>query len=66
MFDIDPAVDSIIYAGGDESDAVALWWTMLFGGTSVMVGNDCHVTEANYVKDSSALIAMLENMVNKP
>jgi len=66
MFDIDPTVDSIIYAGGDESDAVALWWTMLFGGTAIMVGNDLNVPGANYVKDSSALIAMIDTIVNKP
>lgn len=66
MFDIDPSVDSIIYAGGDESDAVALWWTMLFGGTAIMVGNDLNVPEAIYVKDSLALIAVIDNFVNKP
>jgi trehalose 6-phosphate phosphatase len=66
MFNMDPLVDSIVYVGDDESDAIALWWTMLFGGTAIMVGNDLHVPGASYVEDSSALIAMIENIVEKP
>lgn len=64
MFDIDPIADSIIYAGADESNAVALWWTMLFGGTAIMVGNDFQVPGALHVNDSSALIALIENIVS--
>jgi trehalose-phosphatase len=66
MFDIVPAVDSIVYAGSDESDAVALWWTMLFGGTAIMVNRELSVKEAHYAKDTSALIAMIDNMADMP
>ena len=65
MFDIDPITDSIVYAGNAESDIIALWWTMLFGGTAIMVGNDLQVPGASYVNDSSALIAMIDNIVDK-
>jgi trehalose-6-phosphatase len=66
MFKIDPSFDSIIYAGDDECDVVALWWTVLFGGTAIMVGNDLQVPEANYVRDSSALITMIDDIVKIP
>ena len=66
MFKIDPGFDSIIYAGDDECDIVALWWTVLFGGTAIMVGNDLQVPGAVYVQDSSALIAMIDSLVKSP
>lgn len=62
MFDVDPLYDSIVYAGRDESSAVALWWTTLFGGTALMVGSDLQVPGASYVHDSSALIATIETI----
>jgi hypothetical protein len=63
MFKIDPKVDSIIYAGDDESDVVALWWTLLFGGTAIMVGSDLHVPGAIFAKDSSTLISLIDNII---
>lgn len=62
MFNLDPSVDSIVYAGDDESDVVAFWWITLFGGTAIMVGNDYQVSGAHFAQDSSALIALIENI----
>lgn len=63
MFDLDPEKDSVVYAGAGESDTVAIWWTIFFGGASVMVGEDLCVPGAEYVKDSTDLAKMIENMV---
>lgn len=64
MFNVDPNADSIIYAGDAESDTVAMWWTILFGGTAIMVGNDLNVPGAIYVKDSFALIELIERIAS--
>lgn len=63
MFNLDPISDAVVYAGGHESDVIALWWTKLFGGTALMVGNDLRISEAAYVQDSSALVSMIDNML---
>lgn len=66
VFNIDLITDSIIYAGDDESDTVALWWTMLCGGTAIMVGKDLQVHGANYAQDSTALVEMIKNIEMMP
>ena len=66
VFNIDPITDSIIYAGDDESDTVAMWWTMLFGGTAIMVGNDLQVPGANYAQNSTDLVALIKSIGSMP
>jgi len=62
MFNIDPNKDSIIYAGHDESDAAALWWTMFFGGTAIVVGKKISVPGALYAKDCSHLVTLIDEI----
>ena len=60
MFNIDPNTDLIIYAG---QDTAALWWTMLFGGTAIVVGGGgCSVPGALYAKDCSHLVTMIDGI----
>ena len=66
LLNLDSTTDSIVYAGDNESDVTALWWTLLYGGTAIMVGNDLHVPGADYVKDSAALIALIDSMMEVP
>jgi trehalose 6-phosphate phosphatase len=53
---VDTQRDTIVYAGDDENDAVAMWWTLMTGGTAIMVGTKLDVAGAVYVKDQQALI----------
>lgn len=66
MFNIDPNTDSIVYAGNDESDAAALWWTMFFGGTAIVVGKKLSIPGAQYAKDCSHLASMIDKIVLTP
>jgi trehalose 6-phosphate phosphatase len=63
LFNINQSSDSIFYVGHDESDAVALWWTMLFGGTSIVVGKKLSISGTVYAKDSSHLAAMMVGLL---
>jgi hypothetical protein len=56
-------MDSIVYAGNDESDAAALWWTMFFGGTAIIVGKKLSIPGALYAKDCSHLASMIDEIV---
>jgi trehalose-phosphatase len=53
----DPSSGEIIYAGGDETDATAMKWVLLKGGTVYVVGNGITVPNARYVKDPTELIS---------
>lgn len=66
QFNIDPNMDSIVYVGDDESDAAALWWTMLFGGTAIVVGKKRSIPGALYAKDCSHLASMIDRIVLAP
>ncbi|MFA7405061.1 MAG: trehalose-phosphatase [Pelobacteraceae bacterium] len=59
QFNIDPNTDSVVYAGHDESDSAALWWTMFFGGTAIVVGKKISVPGAFHAKGCSHLVAMI-------
>jgi len=61
VLNLEPAIDSIIYAGNEESDVVACWWTMFFGGTAIMVGNNFDVPGVYSVANSSELATIAEN-----
>lgn len=63
LFNINQSSDSIFYVGHDESDAVALWWTMFFGGTSIVVGKKLSFPGTAYAKDSSHLTAMIVGLL---
>lgn len=63
LFNIKQSSDSIFYVGHDESDAVALWWTILFGGTSIVVGKKLSVPGAVYAKERSHLAAMIVGLL---
>lgn len=66
LFNIDPDTDSVVYAGDNGSDAIALWWTVLFGGTAIMIGSGFSVPGALYAKDSSQLVEVMDKIVSLP
>lgn len=59
QFNLNQNSDSIFYVGSDESDAIALWWTMFFGGTSVVVGEKLSMPGVLYAKDCSRLAELV-------
>lgn len=59
---IDPRTDSVLYAGHDESDVAALWWTKFFGGTTIIVGNEISVSGAHTARDCSHLAELINKM----
>lgn len=62
MFNVDPSSDSLVYVGRDESDTAALWWTILFGGTAIVVGKDLSIPGALYAKDCSQLVTIIDGI----
>lgn len=65
MFKLNPAVDSIVYAGSGNRDVIALWWTLLTGGTAIMVKNDLDVPGAVYVEDPHNLIILIDELIER-
>ena len=63
LFNINQSSDSIFYVGHDESDAVALWWTMLVGGTAIVVGGGLPLPGALHAKDCLQLVTMIDEIV---
>lgn len=63
LLNIDQDTDSIVYAGHDDSDSAALWWTILFGGTSIVVGKKLSVPGAFYAKGCSHLATIVDGIV---
>lgn len=61
---INPEQDSIIYAGDDGNDAVAMWWAQMTGGTAIMVGSQLNVPGAIYVQDQQALADTVQELHN--
>ncbi|MDD2542621.1 MAG: trehalose-phosphatase [Desulfuromonadaceae bacterium] len=59
LLKVDTQKDSLIYAGDDENDAVAMKWVLLNGGTAIMVGSRLDVPEADYVPDQQTLVDMV-------
>lgn len=57
---VDTQKDTVVYAGDDENDAVAMWWALMTGGTAIMVGTRLDVAGAVYVKDQQALIETVQ------
>lgn len=53
---VDPQKDTIIYAGDDENDAVAMWWSIMTGGAAIMVGAKLDVPGAIYVQNQQGLV----------
>lgn len=63
MFDFTPISDTVVYAGSDQSDAIAMWWTVLCGGTAIMTGRDLSVPGALFAKNQSELVQLLQNLL---
>ena len=51
----DPSIDRILYAGDDESDAVAMRWVLRKGGVAFSVGGAARVPGARVVENPVAL-----------
>ncbi|MDA8413791.1 MAG: trehalose-phosphatase [Desulfobacteraceae bacterium] len=59
---VDSQHDSIIYAGDDENDAIAMWWALMTGGRAIVIGSRVDVPGAMYVKDQQALAEMVQQL----
>lgn len=64
QFNINPDHDNIVYIGHDESDVAALWWTIFFGGTAIIVGNELTVPGVSYARDCAHLAAMIRKLAD--
>lgn len=65
LLKMDPQKDSIIYAGDDENDAVAMWWALMTGGKAIMVGSHLEVPGAIYVQDQQELVETVQMLRKK-
>jgi trehalose 6-phosphate phosphatase len=60
LLKIDPRKDTIIYAGDDENDAVAMKWAIANGGSAIMVGSRLDVPGAVFVQNQEKLVAAVK------
>lgn len=62
MLKFDLSSGTLVYAGDDENDAVAMRWAIALGGAAFMVGNSFPVVGARRVKDQLALVSDVRAM----
>jgi len=55
LTDWDLSRDRIVYAGDDESDAVAIRWVLSKGGAGFVVGNRISVPRTRHVENPTGL-----------
>jgi trehalose-6-phosphatase len=55
LADRDPSRERIVYAGDDETDAVAIRWVLSKGGVGIVVGNRISVPKARRVEGPAGL-----------
>lgn len=62
LLKFDPSRGSLVYAGDDENDAVAMRWAIQLGGAALLVGASFPVAGAISVSDQQALVGVVEGM----
>jgi len=62
LSDWDPDRESVVYAGDDENDAVAIRWVLSKGGTGIVVGNRITVPQAFHVEGPSDLARAVRDL----
>ncbi|MBT0653433.1 trehalose-phosphatase [Geomobilimonas luticola] len=63
ILNLDLSSGTVVYAGDDENDAVAMRWVIHRGGNALMVGSSFPVAGAQIVKDHLSLVEQIRRMV---
>lgn len=59
-----PEEDTILYVGDTKTDAVAMWWAIMTGGTAIMVGSHPEIPGAICVQDQQELMETVQRFQN--